>query len=326
MRQRTLGKASAIVAVAALLALLAGCASPVVLERGLARVEPALQRHALVAADAVRLPLEVWPAEAPRAVLVALHGFNGYARDFALAGPWFARRGITVYALDQRGFGRGEAAVRGLWAGSEVLAEDLRSLLAAVRRRHPGRPVFVLGFSMGGAVAMKAAAEGLDADGLVLAAPAVWGWRAMNPFYKSALWLTAHTVPEHTASGSGLEIWPSDNIEFLRAYARDPLVIKETRFDTMYGLVGLMDEAFASAPRIALPVLYLYGARDQIIPAGPSRETMRRIAGRKRLVVYAAGWHMLLHDRQREAVYRDILAWLADRAAPLPSGEEETRP
>jgi alpha-beta hydrolase superfamily lysophospholipase len=173
---------------------------------------------------------------------------------------------------------------------------------------------------------MTAASEGLAADGVILVAPAIWGWRAMNPFYKSALWLTAHAVPGKTATGSSLDVWPSDNIEALRAYARDPLNIKQTRFDSMYGLVGLMDEAHAAAGRIALPVLYLYGARDEIVPAAASRDSMRRIEAPKRLAIYGQGWHMLLHDRQRETVYRDILAWMRDRDAALPSGEETLIP
>ena len=311
---------------AAVTAGLVACASPVVMERGLARVTPLIEPSALVAGDTTRLPFDVWAAKDPRAILVAVHGFNGYARDFALAGPWFARHGITVYAYDQRGFGRHARSHRGLWAGSDVLSEDLSSFTAMVGKRHKGVAVYVLGFSMGGAVAMTAASQGLAADGLILVAPAIWGWRAMNPFYQSALWLAAHTVPGETATGSGLDIWPSDNIEALRAYAGDRLNIKATRFDAMYGLVGLMDEAYAAVGRIGLPVLYLYGARDEIVPAAASRESMRRIEAPKRLVIYGKGWHMLLHDRQRETVYRDILAWMRDRDAALPSGEETPNP
>jgi alpha-beta hydrolase superfamily lysophospholipase len=323
----TLGdRARAGLILAAVMVGLAACASPVVMERGPARVTPLIEPSALVAGDTTRLPLDVWVARKPRAILVAVHGFNGYARDFALAGPWFARHGVTVYAYDQRGFGRHERSRRGLWAGSDVLSEDLSSFTAMVRKRHTGLPVYVLGFSMGGAVAMTAASEGLAADGVILVAPAIWGWRAMNPFYKSALWLTAHAVPGKTATGSSLDVWPSDNIEALRAYARDPLNIKQTRFDSMYGLVGLMDEAHAAAGRIALPVLYLYGARDEIVPAAASRDSMRRIEAPKRLAIYGQGWHMLLHDRQRETVYRDILAWMRDRDAALPSGEETLIP
>ncbi len=324
-RSRLRGAIARLVAGLALMAL-AACASPLVMQRGLVRVSPYIAPGALVTSDAARLPLDVWAAERPRAIVIAVHGFNGYAHDFILAGPWFARHGITVYAYDQRGFGRNPAASHGLWPGAGVLVDDLTTFAKMISRRHKGLPVYVLGFSMGGAVAMVAASEGLEADGLILVSPAVWGWRAMNPFYKSALWLTAHTVPAETATGSGLDIWPTDNIDALRAYSRDPLNIKATRFDAMYGLVGLMDKAYDDAARIKMPVLYLAGAHDEIVPLAPSRTTMRHIKAPKRLVIYAKGWHMLLHDRQRERVYRDIAAWIGDHRAPLPSGEELTKP
>lgn len=275
--------------------------------------------------DGARLPLTVWRAPRPRAVIIALHGFNGYANDFALPGPWFSARGVTVYAYDQRGFGR-HASGRGLWPGSQRLVADLRNALELVRARHPGKRAYVLGFSMGGAVALKAAAEGLEADGLILAAPAVWGWRTMNPLYRTALWLTAHTVPAATATGEGLGVQASDNIDWLRAYGRDPLNIRATRYDALFGLVGLMDEAYHAAEAAPLPALFVYGARDEIIPEGPSRSTMERYAGDKRIAIYERGWHMVLHDRQRERVWRDILTWMDRPGAPLPSGEEVRLP
>ena len=52
-----------------------------------------------------------------------------------------------------------------------------------------------------------------------------------------------------TLTGSGLHILPSDNIPMLREFSRDPLVIKETRVDTIKGLVLLMSEALEAAPR-----------------------------------------------------------------------------
>ncbi len=103
-------------------------------------------------------------------------------------------------------------------------------------------------------------------DGLILAAPAVWGWKAMNGLYATALRLAAHTVPARRLTGQGLAIRPSDNIEMLRALGRDPLVIKETRVDAVYGLVGLMDRAYEAAGRIGVPVLQSADT-DQLIPA-----------------------------------------------------------
>lgn len=277
-----------------------------------------------IMADAARLPLQVWAAETPRAVIIGLHGMNDYANAFAAPGAWFAGQGITFYAYDQRGFGR--APGRGLWAGNGQMVRDLETVLTLVRARHPGVPVYLLGTSMGGAVAISALrgaeAGALPADGVILAAPAVWGWSNLNPLYKTSLWLGAHVLPGQKLSGQGLEIWPSDNVEMLRRLGADPLVLKETRIDAVYGLVGLMEEAYQSAGALDMSVLLLYGARDEIIPPEAVRGLAASLKAPARVVYYKNGYHMLMRDLQAETVWRDIAAWIAAPAAPLPSGEE----
>ncbi|WP_170984629.1 alpha/beta hydrolase [Rhodoligotrophos defluvii] len=315
--------ARAILAAALILGLAAGgltaCAPQLQLRADI-RLEPHLEKDAAVMADGYRLPLTTWAAKRPKAVMIAVHGFNAYSGDFALAAPWFAKRGVTVYAYDQRSFGK--TAQRGIWPGSDVLVDDLKTVTALIKAQHPKLPVYVMGMSMGGAVTMVALSQGLDAAGAILVAPAIWGWQAMNPLYKSALWLVAHTAPAATATGSGLDIWPTDNIDVLRAMGKDELYIRETRFDSVYGLVTLMDEAYSIAPRLKTPLLYLYGANDQLVPKGPTAAVMASLRGPRTLAYYDQGWHMLLHDKQRETVYRDILSWIENHAAPLPSGRE----
>ena len=199
------------------------------------------------------------------------------------------------------------------------MASDLTTFVRLIRQRHPGLPVHVVGTSMGGAVTMKAAVgHGLDADSLILVAPAIWGWKSMNPILKSALWITAHTVPKSTATGSQLKIWPSDNIDWLREYSRDKYNIKATRFDTLYGLVSLMDDAAVAAPHIKTPVLYLYGLKDEVVPAEPSFKVMQAIQAPKKLIKYDKGFHMLLHDLQREKVFADILSWTMQEQVATP--------
>lgn len=295
-----------------------------------ARLDIVAASTTAIMADGASLPMRVFLAEKPRAAIVALHGFNDYSNAFSEPGPgpWLAERGIVVYAIDQRGFGR--APGRGLWAGDARMADDAASVVKLVRARHPGLPVYLLGSSMGGAVAMRAMVlpDPPEIDSLILAAPAVWGWRAMNDFYGVALWASAHLAPSYTLTGRGLEIMPSDNIEMLRALGRDPLVIKETRIDTIYGLVNLMDNAYAAAPEIDVPVLLLYGANDQIVPAPPIARALAAMKGQGVDVVaacYPNGYHMLLRGLDRETVWKDIEAWIAAHDAPLPSGVENLR-
>jgi len=312
---------------AAVLALLLAACTPQFVPSGPAIEEPRLEDGHWVTADGLKLPLRVWlPEGEPRAVMLALHGFNDYSAAFEAPGTWWAGHGIATYAYDQRGFG--ESPHRGLWAGSETLSDDLVSLAGLIRARHPETPFYILGESMGGAVAMVAFAEhpAIGVDGAILSAPAVWARSTMPGYQRVTLEIMAFLLPWGRLTGEGARVQASDNIEMLRALGRDPLVIKKTRVDAVYGLTDLMDRALAGAERLTVPLLLLYGERDEIIPRDPTLQAWNDLpaAGRhrQRLALYENGWHMLLRDLQAEVVLDDVSAWIADPAAPLPSGAD----
>ncbi len=290
---------------------------------------PVLTEQHFITADGSELPLRSWAppkGTAPHGMLLALHGFNDYANAFAEAGPALAEAGLLVYAYDQRGFGA--APHPGLWAGGDRLTGDLTDAATLLRARHPGLPLYLLGESMGGAVVL-AALDGPrppQTDGVILVAPAVWARETMPLGQRVALWLSARLIPWARFSGRGLGIQASDNIEMLRGLGRDPLFIKETRVDAVFGLVNLMDAAYQAAPRLQSDALLLYGVKDQVVPAEPTFDFWRRLppeaAARQRRALYAEGWHMLLRDLQAQVVIDDIAAWTRNRETPLPSAAE----
>jgi alpha-beta hydrolase superfamily lysophospholipase len=293
-------------------------------------VLPQLGEKAFVAGDGARLPLRTWmPAGNPRAIILALHGFNDYSNAFAAPAAEWAKEGFATYAYDQRGFG--EAPLRGRWPGTWLLADDLATASKLLRARYPGVPLYLLGESMGGAVVISAVtgvagAPTPDADGIILAAPAVWGRATMDLFERVALWTGYQLFPAMTLTGRGLHVTPSDNIEMLRQLARDPLVIKATRVDTIKGLVDLMDTALEAAPRIETTMLLLYGEHDEIVPKEPTELWIENLPhdarATRRIAWYAAGYHMLLRDLEGPTVWRDVESWLLDHRAPLPSGAD----
>src|SRR5947199_3007156 len=225
---------------------------------------------AFITADGVSLPLRKWlPQGEVKAVILALHGFNDYSNAFTMPAPFWAEHGIATYAYDQRGFGG--APMRASWGGSARLAGDAVTATRLLRAIYPGRPVYLLGESMGGRVAILAA-TGIDgvppaeADGLILSAPAVWGRPTMDFWPKLALFAAVRFVPDMELTGRGLGIKPSDNLPMLKALMKDPMVIKGARVATIYGLVDLMDMALDAAPRLEMPFLLLYGAHDEVVP------------------------------------------------------------
>ncbi|MBL8642418.1 MAG: lysophospholipase [Rhodospirillaceae bacterium] len=323
----------------ALLAFTVACAlwacAPITAPPGRTPTEPHLTEKAFVTHDGLALPLRRWlPEGAVKGVVVALHGFNDYAKAFDKipaimigTGPYLAGQGFAVYAYDQRGFGASPNA--GLWPGEKALIADFTDLAALLRRAHPGVPIYGLGESMGGAVIMAAVAgkaagaQTPPVDGVVLAAPAVWARATMPFYYRIPLWLGARLMPGFKPSPKGLGFQASNNIDLLRDNARDPLFIKETRVDAIYGLATLMDAALASTTRIRVPTLYLYGAKDQIIPRKPTLQAMQGLGPNAKPAFYAQGWHIVLRDKEAETVLKDVAAFMANPTAPLPSGADE---
>jgi alpha-beta hydrolase superfamily lysophospholipase len=282
---------------------------------------PVVADDAIVARDGVRLPLRRWEAEGkPRAVIVALHGMSDYSNAFDMPGRYWAKLGITTLAYDQRGFGKNDRP--GIWAGAEVMRADLNDAVAAARARYPGVPVYALGESMGGAVVLTALAspEQPAVDGVILVAPAVWSRGDMPLSYRAALFLGAHLVPgmilSNSAASHVVTIVPSDNVPMLRALGRDPLFQKQTRTDTLYGLANLMDEAKSAPDRITRtpPLLFLYGANDQIIPAKSTKTVIATLKAKPDVPLtvkhYEHGYHMLLRDLEGETVDQDAADWV----------------
>jgi alpha-beta hydrolase superfamily lysophospholipase len=143
--------------------------------------------------------------------------------------------------------------------------------------------------------------------------------------YRLSLAVMVRVAPSLSLSGKGLNIWPTDNIELLRGLSKDPAILHETRVSAIYGLTNLMDRAaaVAQAGQLTLPILWLYGARDELIPPEPTfraAQALLRHGADQRLVVYGNGWHMLLRDLQSEQVFADVAAFASAPAGPLPFG------
>lgn len=270
----------------------------------------------MAANDGSALAASIWGPEAPSAVILALHGFGDYGEStFAAAAAHWAKQGIRTVAPDQRGFGRN--INRAQWPGAEALIDDAVALSKQVRSAHPCVPVAVLGHSMGGGIALAAAARGLDTDGLVLAAPAIWGGEALNPLHRMLAWTAAFVVPEKRFTGKGVvRIQASDNIEALRALGRDPLYLSPPSAREIMGLVRVTDRAAEAAPLTPLPALMLLGTKDQIVPNKTVRRIFARLPGKTDVTEYPEGWHLLFRDLQAETVWRDVARWVADLPPP----------
>jgi acylglycerol lipase len=289
---------------------------------------------AFVMSDGARLPYRTWLPEGldfaePAAVVLALHGFNDSRDAWEFPAPYFAAAGMAVYAPDQRGFGA--APGRGLWPGVDLLVSDAAEMARLLHRRYPRAPLVLMGESMGGALLMRLATtpQAPEMASYVLVAPAVWGRARMNVFLRGSLWLASNLVPAVAVNGAppGVRIHASDNHEAIIRLSRDPLTLHSTRFDTLRGLVDLMDAALVAGPEFTAPSLFLYGGNDELVPPDATAAAWRSLprggdAAGPALAFYPRGYHLLLRDLDRALRIGDVIDWIRRRPGSLPSGAD----
>ncbi|MBX7147312.1 MAG: lysophospholipase [Alphaproteobacteria bacterium] len=306
--------------------------SPVVVPYKESFMKETIEKNKIIFSDGMTSTLREWPSPNPQAIILALHGFNDYSYAFELPGQYWQKHNITVYSFDQRGFG--ETPNRGLWANQKRMIQDVVEITNLIKQKHSDLPVYLLGESMGGALASLVASSDYNQQftGFILISPAFWSNKDFNIFENAAFWIATHTVPWYAATGEGFEVHPSDNIEMLIEFSQDDLVIKETRLDAVHGLVTLMDQAFNTIPKMKGKILVLYGEEEDILPSKTVKKNIKRLAKYQSksspsimtMGLYPKGYHMLLRDMGGNSVANDVQAWIFNQhLAHLPSKADQ---
>ena len=157
----------------------------------------------------------------------------------------------------------------------------------------------------------------------MLCAPAVWGWSTQYLPNVTALWIGARVAPDWNVEPPEFlvrRIKVTDNEAELRRMGRDPLMVWGARSDAIYGIVSLMQTAYRSTRGLEIPVCYLYGFNDDIIPKSPTFLAASRLRPTDRTGYYRDGYHLLLNDLQAWRVWDDVEGFIRDPNAPLASG------
>ena len=282
-----------------------------------ALVPPSLR---FTASDGACIPVRVWPSHGrPRAVILALHGFGDSRDAWEWPAPILAGADLAVYAPDQRGFG--EAPQRGWWSSTDRMIADAREEAAWLHHMWPDLPLYIMGESMGGAVALRLdeTPNPTPVAGTILVSPAIWRFDPASRAFLAALDFLA---PAWTLDGSALPVHvvPSDNPAALRRLYFDPLTLHASKLHAVRGLVDLMATARREASQARTPLLVLYGDDDQLVPSGPMDSFWRALPADARLDMIPAGHHLLLRDRHGGRATQDIVSWILRPERWLPSG------
>ncbi|MGI8574156.1 MAG: lysophospholipase [Egibacteraceae bacterium] len=210
-----------------------------------------------------------WRADDPRHVVLLAHGYAEHIGRYEHVAATLVEGGAAVFGLDHLGHGQ-SAGDRVVIETFDHVVDDLHEIGSMARSSHPELPVVLVGHSMGGLIATLYAEEhGEELNGLVLSAPVLGEWATVGEL------LRYEEIPETPIDPDTLSRDP----EVGRDYAEDPLNYRGAfKRPTLEALRAGMAKATEHADRITLPVLYLHGEEDELVPLQPSREAVEGFA------------------------------------------------
>jgi alpha-beta hydrolase superfamily lysophospholipase len=260
----------------------------------------------------IDLYAQAWlPEIAPRAVIVVSHGLAEHGGRYETLAGELVQRGYAVYAVDHRGHGRSSGPRANIDRFAHLVA-DFCAFTGRCARQHLDTPVFMLGHSMGGAVAFASALRLQHMlRGLVLSAPALATGQPVPRLQELFVRLLSVVAPD-----TGALTLPADAVSrdpsVVARYAADPLVHhKAIPARTLVELLGAMQGFPASAPDLRLPTLILHGTADKLVPLAATRLVYQAFGTRDCVVkLYEGLYHEVFNEPERERVTADLFRWL----------------
>lgn len=272
----------------------------------------------LAAADGVRLFAQAWSPPAPRGAIVLVHGIAEHGGRYAWLAAQAARHGLALTAVDLRGHGRSPGERSYVERFDDYLL-DVDALWEQAGARFADLPRFLMGHSMGGAIALAWAARRRPAAaGVVLSSAALKIGGDVPRLLVALAPLLSRWLPRLRGTRIDPSLISRDPAA-VAAYVGDPLVsLAAPPARTGAELLAVMAQSTAAAAGLALPVYLFHGSEDRLTDPAGSREVHAAWGGAdKTLRLWPGSRHETLNDLDREAVAAELMAWLEARCGAI---------
>ena len=296
------------------------------------------RQHTIRATDGHDIHVQTWEPESdPVAVIQVLHGLGEHIARYARFAEQATARGFGLVGHDHRGHGPNSDDL-GYFAGKDgwsKVVSDVGTVNELIGDRYPGRPVVMLGHSMGSFIAQTFAMHWGDRlKGMLLSASAwpsrielvpgrllayVEGWRLGPAAHSNLLHklfcgkFNGKFKPNRTEAD-----WLTRDAAEVDKYIADPLCGGPFSCrlwqDFLAGLWQLGSDAALNRIPSGLPILISGGAAD---PVGGEKGMSKLLVhyaqtghGRVKMKLYPDGRHEMLNESNRDDVTRDWLDWI----------------
>ena len=252
-----------------------------------------------------------WEPPTNRAVVVLSHGLAEHSGRYAHVAGRLNDSGYALYAIDHWGHGRSDGTRANVERFAFVNA-DLGTLLSKAREEHPGLPVFLLGHSLGGLIALDYVVTHGESGlaGLVVSGPAV-DTSAGSGLQKAAAGILSKLVPNLGVLELDANAVSRDPAE-VKKYVDDPLNhLGKIRARTGAEALLAVQRVVRGLPALRLPLLVMHGTADRLAPVEGGKLVAEKAGSKdKTLKLYDGLFHEIFNEPERDAVLGDLVAWL----------------
>lgn len=251
-----------------------------------------------LAGHAGELAARTWPHQDPRWLAVLVHGYGEHIGRYFHVAEALAKAGAVVVGHDHVGHGR-STGERVLITDFEKVVDDLRAVLSCAQGGYPELPTVLIGHSIGGMIAARyTQRHQQDPSALVLSGPVLGTWNALDL-------LAYQEIPEIPIDSSTL----SSDTAVGEAYLNDPLVwhgpFKRATLVALQECLRAINEGPPFGDE--MPVLWMHGEDDDLVPVEDTRTGIDRLRGLGLLErIYPGARHEIFNEKNSAEVLDDL--------------------
>jgi alpha-beta hydrolase superfamily lysophospholipase len=231
---------------------------------------------------------------------------------YANLANYFVPKGYTICSLDLRGHGK-SAGLRGYVEQFSDYLNDLETFFNIVRGEYGDTKIFLVGYSMGGTIAMAYTIHHqYELAGLLLSGATLKVGSSLSPALIAVARMLSLLLPKMGITALDASAISRDRA-VVDAYVNDPLVYRgKIRARLGAEVIKIMQKLPSQMPKINLPILVMHGTADRLSDPEGSQVLYERVSSRdKTLKLYDGFYHEIFNEPGHEQVLADMETWLA---------------
>ncbi len=259
-----------------------------------------------------------WKSPTPaKIVVVCIHGLGLCARAYKPLAQELSVAGIDGFGINVRGFGPDRDQPGKVKLDCIDTIDDVRKLLQSIRKEQPDYRVFLIGESMGGALAIRIASESPElVDGIICSAPA---WKLLKMRRTAVKGIVELALFPHSSpgpAGRALLHQATSHADLTEHWLTDRSHKLKLTFGEATAFLKFIKKTDSFASRLTPPVLVVQGLNDRLVsPKAVAKMFLDIPSKAKTFLIDGTGEHLVLEEGQfTPAVVKGLVAWMKNES------------